>query len=225
MESVAEGIWATYGDLRLMPGMYFPVTSHIIQLSTGGLLIHSPIAFSDEVLASIRALGEVRYILAPSLFHVSFFKKAKEHFPDAEMLGPLGIDSKVPDVSCHELIGSERSEALGNDFEHVFVGGAPKFNELVLRHRPTDCLIVADYFFNIGETRGWLTRPVLKFASDALGKPTQSKLWRKVVQDHGAARKSAEQILGLDFDRILVGHGRPIESGRQVAETSLAWLF
>ena len=225
LERVDDGIWATRGDLRLMPGMYFPVTSHIIRLSSGGLLIHSPIEFSDEVLAAIRRLGDVEFILAPSLYHVTYFKKAKEQFPDAEMLGPKGLDTKVSDVSYREIISTAPSETLGTDFEHVFVGGAPKFNELVLRHRATNSLIVADYFFNIVETRGFLTRPVLKFASDALGKPTQSKLWRKVTEDKAAARKSAEDVLRLDFGRILVGHGRPIDEGRKVAESSLAWLF
>jgi hypothetical protein len=64
----------------------------------------------------------------------------------------------------------------------------------------------------------------LRYVSDALGKPTQSKLWRKVVKDRKAARQSAEQVLALDFQRVLVGHGQPIENGREVAEESLKWL-
>jgi hypothetical protein len=31
-------------------------------------------------------------------------------------------------------------------------------------------------------------------------------------------------VLALDFQRVLVGHGQPIENGREVAEDSLKWL-
>ncbi len=225
LESVAIGIWAIRGDLRLMPGMYFPVTAHVFRMQSGGLLIHSPIDFSEEVVSAIRTLGEVEWILAPSLYHVSFFKKAHEQFPEARLVGPAGLDAKFPRLTFHELVGEQPSGTLGADFDHVFVGGAPTFNEIVLRHRESGCLIVADYFFNIQEARGVLTRPILQYVSDAWQKPTQSKLWRKAVKDKAAAQKSAKDVLALEFGRILVGHGQPIKNGREVAEKSLAWLF
>lgn len=188
-------------------------------------MVHSPIDFSEETVQAIRKMGEVEKIIAPSLAHVSYLKRAHELFPKAELLGPVGLGEKFPELSFAELLGAGESRALSADFEQVFVGGAPAFNEIVLRHRESSCLIVADYFFNIHETRGLLTRPLLRYVSDALGKPTQSRLWRKVVKDREAAQKSAEEVLRLEFRRVLVGHGRPIENGREVAEQSLAWLL
>lgn len=222
---MGSGIWAARGDIRLMPGFYFPVTSHVIRLASGGLLLHSPIDFSEEMVRAVRELGEVEKIFAPSLAHVSYLKKAHSLFPAAELLGPEGLDKKFPELSFGELLGARQSIALEADFQAVIVGGAPTLNEIVLRHRESNCLIVADYFFNIHETRGFLTRPILRYASDALCKATQSKLWRKFVKDKQAARKSAEDVLALDFGRILVGHGQPIENGREVAEKSLRWLL
>jgi hypothetical protein len=195
-----------------------------VRLASGGLLLHSPIGFSEETVRDIRRIGEVEKILAPCLGHVTYLKQAHETFPEAELLGPVGIAEKMPALSFVEIVGAGPSGALSADFEHVFIGGAPSFNEVVLRHRASGCLIVADYFFNIHQTRGLYTRPVLRYVSDALGKPTQSKLWRKVVKDRKAARQSAEQVLALDFQRVLVGHGQPIENGREVAEDSLKWL-
>lgn len=222
---MGDGIWAARGDIRMMPGFYFPVTSHVVRISSGGLLLHSPIDFTEEMVRAVRALGEVEKIVAPSLAHVSYLKKAHDLFPAAELFGPVGLDKKFPELSFAELLGARQSIALGADFQHVFVGGAPTLNEIVFRHRESNCLIVADYFFNIHETRGLLTRPILRYASDALGKATQSKLWRKFVKEKQAAREAAEHVLALEFDRILVGHGEVIENGREVAERSLAWLL
>lgn len=223
--SVDAGIWAVSGDLRLIPGFYLPVTSHVIRLASGGLMVHSPVDFSEGTVQAIRKLGEVEKIFAPNLAHISFLKKARDLFPHAELLAPAGLGEKIPDLSFAEMVGAKESIALAPDFDHVFVGGAPTVNEIVLRHRESGCLIVADYFFNIHATRGFLTRPVLHYLSDALGKPTQSKLWRKFVKDKQAARKSAQDVLGLEFGRVLVSHGQPIENGREAAEKSLAWLL
>lgn len=220
-----SGIWAATGDLGLVPGVYFPVTSHIVRLESGGLLVHSPIDFSPEEVAAMRKLGEVEKIFAPNLGHTTYLKKAHELFPNAALLGPVGLREKVPGLPFSDLVGEDICPALAADFEQVFVGGAPSISEIILRHRKSSCLIVADYFFNIHEARGLFTRPLLRYVSDAWGKPTQSKLWRKAIKDKAAARKSAEAVLGLEFERVLVGHGRPIENGREVAETSLRWLF
>lgn len=218
-------IWAATGELRMAPGVYFPITSHIVRLESGGLLLHSPVDFSSDEVAAIRQLGCVEKIIAPNLGHTSYLKKAHGLFPDAALLGPVGIQEKFTDLPFSEIVGGDNCPALSKDFEHVFVGGAPSVSEIVLRHRASSCLIVADYFFNIHEARGFFTRALLRHVSDAWRKPVQSKLWRKFVKDKDAARKSAEAVLALEFQRVLVGHGRPIENGREVAKTSLSWLF
>lgn len=223
--AVEQGVWAATGEMRVFPGVYFPVTSHIVRLASGGLLVHSPIDFKEDEVLAIRKLGEVEKILAPNLGHVTFLKKAHELFPGAELLGPVGLDAKFPDLRFAEILGEASSRALAADFEQVFVGGAPSVSEIVLRHHTSGCLIVADYFFNIHETRGLFTRPLLRYVSDALEKPAQSRLWRKATQNKAAARKSAEAVLALEFHRVLVGHGRPIENGKTVAKKCLSWLF
>lgn len=222
---VDAGIWALSGEMRVAPGVIFPAKSHIIRLKSGALLIHSPIAMGEMEVAAIRELGDVSTILAPSLFHTSFLEKAHHCFPEAALLGPLGIDKKFPRLSFSELVGAGESRTLSHDFDHVFAAGAPKVNELVLRHHESNALLVADYFFNIHEVRGFMTKFVLKVVSDSYGKATQSKLWHKVTRDRAAAKKSAEEILALEFGRVLVCHGETIANGREVAKRSLKWLI
>jgi glyoxylase-like metal-dependent hydrolase (beta-lactamase superfamily II) len=43
--------------------------------------------------------------------------------------------------------------------------------------------------------------------------------------DRAAARRSLDAVLALDFERIIVGHGPPIESGAKAALTgAFSWL-
>lgn len=43
--------------------------------------------------------------------------------------------------------------------------------------------------------------------------------------DRRAARRSLDQLLALDFDRLVVGHGRALASGaKQALAAAYAWL-
>jgi hypothetical protein len=224
LQELGGGIWSVAGSAKLAPGFSLPVRATIVKLQNGGLLIHNPVAFSPETAAAISRLGEVAVILAPNLFHNLFVKRAAALFPDAQIVGPRGIDKKLPGVNFSEFIEEGPSARLGPDFEHVFIGGSPKMNEVVLHHRATSSLIVADYFFNIHETEGFLTPFVLKYFSGAYKKPAQSKLWRAVTKDRAAAKRSAEQVLALDLGRIIMCHGEDVEEGRALASAALRWL-
>ncbi len=221
----AEGIWSLQGELKMMPGFVFPVASHVIRRGDGTLMIHSPIGFSDKQVAAIKQLGKVSVLFCPNLYHTSFLADAQSKFPQARLVGPAGLEKKKRKLPVSELVGPETCSAWGEDFEHVFVGGAPKFNEVILLHKSTRSLFVADYFFNIHEVKGILTKFVLDKVSKTLGKAEQSNLWKKATQDRGAFRKSAERVLELDFSRIYVCHGNRIDDGRAVAERSLAPLL
>jgi hypothetical protein len=50
--------------------------------------------------------------------------------------------------------------------------------------------------------------------------------FRLAIRDRQSARRSVEQILAWDFDRILPGQGEIIDSGgRATLERDLAWLL
>jgi len=49
---------------------------------------------------------------------------------------------------------------------------------------------------------------------------------RLMVRDRDAARRSIVQILGLEFDRIVVAHGKILESGGSEAmKRGFDWLL
>jgi hypothetical protein len=225
LKRLDEGLWAVDAVSKVAPGFYLPVRCTIAKLSDGGLFLYSPSRFTHEVASEIGKLGPVTTLFSPNLYHNSFIASAQRHFPEATLVGPTGMANRVKRLSVDREINASETEPFGPDFRAVFVGGAPKFNEILLQHRPTGTLLVADYFFNIHETKGFLTPFILDKLSGALKKPAQSKLWRKVAKDKRAMRKSAETLLSLDFRRIVMCHGDVLEDGREMSERQLAWLM
>lgn len=221
--TICEGIWAVQGSTRMGPGFYFPVRSTIIELRGGGLLLHSPVQFSAATLESIRRLGEVRYIMAPNLFHHLFLNAAAEAFPEAQVIACPGLKEKFPYLTIHETAQDHLPADLASDLSSVFIQGTPKFNEVVLFHERSQTLLVADYFFNIHETRGVLTPLILKMVG-AHRKPAQSKLWRKMTQDREAMKLSAEKVLSYHYRRVIMCHGEIVADGREFTRAGLAWL-
>lgn len=224
LQKLDQGLWAVDAVSKVAPGFHLPVRCTVVKLSDGGLLLYSPIRFTDEVVSEIKKLGEVSTLFAPNLYHNSFIASAQQHFPSAKLVGPSGMQKRVKRLSVDREVGEGEAEPFGPDFRAVFVGGAPKFNEILLQHRPSGTLLVADYFFNIHETKGFLTPFILDKLSGALKKPAQSKLWRKAVVDEQAMRRSAETLLSLEFRRIVMCHGTVLEDGREMSERELAWL-
>src|SRR5258708_31903333 len=61
----------------------------IVRLAGGELWVHSPIALTPELRAAVEALGPVRYVVAPSLFHHLFAAEwLAPSFPGAVLHGP-----------------------------------------------------------------------------------------------------------------------------------------
>jgi hypothetical protein len=223
IQSVTEGIWSVDAWARWAPGAHMPCRATIVRLSSGGLLIHSPVPFTEESLVEIGKLGEVTNLLAPNLYHHMFLTAAQERFSTARTLVPRGLCQKVDGLHADEVIEASLPPDLAKDFQLVPILGAPLFNELVLFHRATRTLLVCDFFFNIQKTRGLLA-PVLLTLTGTHKKAAQSRLWRTVTREKALMKASAAAISDLDFRRVIMCHGEILEDGREMAKNSLAWL-
>ena len=69
-----------------------------------------------------------------------------------------------------------------------------------------------------------LTRLYLR-AAGLQGRVGFSRFLRGVYRDRPAARRSLERLLALDFDRIVLAHGRVLEhGGRAAVREAYRWL-
>lgn len=201
-------------------GMHLGARTTVVELSPrrasggrGELLVHAPGPMDEEDVRAIRALGDVVAIVAPNNLHHLFLGAAKNAFAEATVYAPRSLSEKVRGLPVDAPL--EGSPWAGV-FEAIPIEGVPKMGETAFIHAPSKTLVATDLAFNLRPPKPWLTRTIMKLNGgfDRFG-PT--KLFRSMVKDEGALRRSLDAILEHDFDRIVVAHGDVLEAGGKAA--------
>ncbi|NRA68707.1 MAG: DUF4336 domain-containing protein [Pseudobacteriovorax sp.] len=194
-------------------GIPMRLRSTIIRDGQGRLAIHSPVEFSEDELTSIKSLGTVEQVLAPSLFHHLFLGPTREHFPNAKYLSCPGLESKKKGFSFD---GTILDSKLSEDFDTVLVGGSPKINEVVIYHKPSGTLIVTDLIFNLHGISG-AVNSFFSMMGGVYNKATICRLFRFHIRNKSAFSQSLDEINDLPFKHIIMSHGEPIRGEGKAA--------
>jgi hypothetical protein len=193
----------------------------VTKLSSGGLFLHSPIKLDDETKRALDALGEVRYVVAPSRAHHLFVGDYIKEWPGAKLYGPPGLVGDIPDfrarigarrdLKLDAVLGDESpAEWAGEIDQHLFKG-ASGLNEVVFFHRATRSAIFTDLVFNV--PADFQDARIFYTLVGGRGQFGPHRLIRLSIRDRKAARESVAKILEWDFDRVIVTHGDVLESG------------
>jgi hypothetical protein len=89
------------------------------------------------------------------------------------------------------------------------IDGVPKIDEVVLFHRPSGTLAVADFVFNMTAEN---LRSRIAFALTGVGgdRVAQSREWKWACKDRAAARASVERVLAWPIRRVAFCHGESV---------------
>jgi hypothetical protein len=184
----------------------------------GGLVVHAPGPLSEAEVAAIRARGEVRAIVAPNLHHHLFVAAANAAFPEARVFAPEGLREKLPvlDVSL------ENEAPAG--LRRVVVEGAPGLGEHGFFHEPSRTLVLTDLVFHIAHSDSLWTRIAMTL-NGGYGKLATTRVGRSFAKDKKALRSSADELLALSPENLIVAHGEPIVGGAETRlREALAWI-
>lgn len=200
-------------------GMKMGRNVSVMRLSTGKLIIHSTARFAPSDLEALRDWGEPSWMVEATNFHDTLARAGVAAFPDLPYLTPSGfpLARKLNAVSLESIPSEWEGEV-----DVIRVEGMPKINEHVFFHRDSKTLIVADLIFHIPDSAGWFTHAFLGVISGIRQHPGSSRMFRFMVKDRAAFEVSLKNILDLDFERIVVGHGEPIETN---AKETLSGIF
>lgn len=202
-------------------GMKYGARSTIVVLPSGGLVIISPIAFSDEQAAQIEELGQVDFIVAPNLFHYLYFNDACRRWPNARALVPRSLARKT------ELVEHAESMAPTGAIEDVLfwhqINGVPKVQEHVFALPQDELLIITDLAFHFrNHPQLWL-RMMMSLVFASYGRLAPSRLFKSVIEDKKAFGQSLRSLLDYPFDALIMAHGEPIKEGaRRALEDAFA---
>lgn len=213
LTKITDGIWVAHQPLKVV-GVELGARMTVISLSGDeGLFVHSPISPTDELVAELKRIGPVKHVIAPNLFHHLFIGDFKKHFPEAKLYCAPGLEKKRQDVKFDAVIDENGVYPWSKDFKHHIVGGFPLGNEVVFFHERLRTLVVTDLGLYICDEHPLLTR--LLFKCMGMFKKfgwSRSERWL-FVRNNELFNSSLAKIRRWNFDRIILSHGRIVETG------------
>jgi hypothetical protein len=222
VDRLGEDIWTVGASLPLL-GADIGTRMTVIRIGRD-LVLHSPVKMDGALAAEIESLGRVRWLVAPCAYHHLWLGRAKQRWPDAEVLAVGGIEKKQPGLAIEGMLPEAAPASWRDVIDVRMIDGMPRLNEIAVLHRPSKTLLLADFLVNIPEHEGAWGRTLLKMAG-SFGEPRMLKLFRVLMKDRAAVRASRDEILDWDFDRVSVCHREVIEDGgKDVFAKSTAWI-
>jgi len=164
-EVVPGYIWAIARPFYRFDRAKIGGRASIIKLSNGDLFVISPTPIEEGTQKWVDSIGTVKYLVAPgievpSLFkaicwceHYIFLKAWKELYPEAQVIGPQGLDAKITDIKFDFIFTPENLDKTFGDNEivaHYFPGH--KSSEIAFLHVPSKTLLNADLAENLPAT-------------------------------------------------------------------------
>jgi hypothetical protein len=224
MRQLHSDLWISDCSLRFL-GVELGARMTIVRLPGPKLLLHSPIAATDELVREVTALGPVAYIIAPNRLHHLFINDWQRACPEASTYVASGLETKRADLAITGVLADEPEPGWEGVVDQVFLDGFPFANEVVFFHRPSATLIATDLAFNVGPSSPALTRLAFRLGG-TYGRLSPTLFERLMVRDRAAFRQSLKRILDWPFERVVVAHGDVCEEGgREELVRSYSWAL
>lgn len=219
---IDENLWISSIPHQFV-GLHIGTRMTVLRLASGEVLLHSPIALSQQLRRAIDAIGPVKQIICPNLFHHRYAGEAVRAYPAALLIGPLSLQKKRRDLTFGAVLSDTPRPDWNGELLPITIQGS-LLHETVLYHLPSRTLITSDLVENFHDNAHAFTRWYLK-AGGILGKVGWHPLLRLVYVNRRKARASLEKILALPFDRVIVAHGDIItENAKEALRQGMRWL-
>lgn len=207
-----------------MLGVQIGARMTVLRLSGGGLFLHSPVALDDDLRKDLDALGPVRCVVAPNKLHHIFVGPYRDAYPDARFYAAPGLRQKRNDLDFDADLSDEPPAEWRGEIDQQILHGIPHAGEVVFLHRSSRTLILTDSAFNVFEAESLISQLFFRLVG-VYRRFGPSKIFRRLVRDPVAARRSIDVVLGWDFERVIVSHGIVLQrGGPRMLRAAWIWL-
>jgi hypothetical protein len=216
MREIGGGLWVHEAPLRFM-GAPAGRIMNVVELGDGGLFVHSPAELDDPLRAALDALGEVRFVAAPSPLHGHMWmEQYAAAYPGVELIAGPRLRRRRKELDFAGDLGGTPDPRWAGALDQAPFRGNPLLPEIEFLHRASRTLILGDVGIHFGDHS---SRPIRTFArvGRMYGRLRPTPMFRFTTLRRRVARRDMERILAWDFDRVIPGHGAVVESGGQEA--------
>jgi len=195
----------------------------VVRLSSGKLLLHSPIPITEQLKAELDSIGVVAHILCPNNYHHLYAEQALATYPDARLHGSKKLQKKRKDLPFTETLTDIPHVDWKEDLIPLTINGSLMY-ETVFFHPTSKTLITSDIVENFKTSPHWLTRNWLKLGG-CHGHTTWHRVLRLVYINRWSARKSIKRMFEFPFETVVLAHGDIItDNAKKSLSDGLRWL-
>ncbi len=214
------------GDLVRMLGIPFATRMTVVELESGALWVHSPIALTPERVQAVTAHGPIEHLVAPCTFHHLYVDPWRGVAGGAQVWAAPGLQDRYPQRHFDGELTDEAPAAWFGQIDQVVFRGSRVMVEVVFYHRRSRTLIVTDIVQNHEPAAdGWFWRTLKRMNNISAPDGGFPRDFRLTVRDRDAARRSRDVILAWPFEQVSLTHGRCItENAHTHIERAFAWL-
>ena len=228
LKPVDDDLWIVDGPEIDFYRMDFPTRMTVVRLSSGDLWLHSPIAFSADLLQDLQALGPIRHLIAPNWIHYAHLQDWADAIPAAETWVAPGVTERAKDrgvkLRADHLLAKDAPPAWADDLAQMIVPGSHIHREAVFFHNKTRSLILTDLIENFEPAKlPWHMRIFTKVAGNQHPDGSMPRDMRMVF-DKPNLRRAVCRMIDWRPQRILLAHGRWYRTNA-VAELKRAFRF
>jgi hypothetical protein len=227
LQKFGDGIWLADGVDVDVAGFRYPTRAAIVRLSSGGLLVWSPVALSPALRADVDALGEVHHLVAPNSLHHLFLREWQAAYPMAMAHAPPGLRRKRRDIAFDGDLDDGCAPPWAADLEQVVIRGNLITTEVVFFHVASRTVLFADILQQLsrGSLTGWRAL-VARLDLMTEAEPKVPRKFRAAFFDRASARASLQQVLAWPSDRVVMAHAPPVlQEGQAFLTRAFRWLL
>lgn len=225
----AEDVWVVDSGPINAGGLVLPVRMTVIRLRDGGLLLHSPTAYTPALAAALAALGPVAHLVAPNVAHWTYLPRWQRAFPRATLWAAPGLAERAQvrraGLRVDGVLGEMPPAAWRDEIDQGVVEGGAGFREVWFLHRATRTLVVTDLLQNLDAARlPALTALVARATRGASG--TTPLYLRAALRLGGeTVRGALRAMVAQAPERVVMAHGAPFNHGGAARlRRAFAWL-
>ncbi len=223
-----KNIWIVDGPNVRDMGLVFTTRMTVVRLSDGSVWVESPVTVPDEVLARIKGLGPVKFLVAATQRHVWRLKAWHGLFPAAQVWAPVKAALTLGDAGApvNDVFTDTPAAGWSRDFEQLAFKGSSVLREVFFFHKQSRTVVLGDLM---------QANPPLK------GKPFRNMMFRLMgaaapgggvsfdirlsFRDRALARESLNRLLSWDFNALIIAHGGCVPTNaKSVVREAFRWL-
>lgn len=227
---VDQGIWTVEGPTvpyRVGPfTVPCPTRSTLLADPEGQIWIHSPVAYSRNLHASIEALGPIAGLIAPNSFHHLSLGEWSSHLADASIVIAPDLEGRFGALKPRMMALAQFGRTNGPKWLATEIVDGGSWCEIAFYHYSSRSLVLTDILqnFDLARITGWPAKALLTVCGARRGPVVSIELLAMAFRAGKLpqVRESLAKIQRMSARRVLIAHGAQPDSEEL---RSLGWTI